>query len=63
MVKTNVVIGTIDGEYLANMEDVLDLYSAPKEEGVARICFHERPCQLLDHVITPTAAKSNCTQK
>ena len=56
-------IGTITGEYLANMENVLDLYAQPKQEGVARICFDERPCQLLDHVLTPIPAKPNSTRK
>lgn len=56
-------IGTITGEYLANMEDVLDLYAQPQQEGIARICFDERPCQLLDHVLTPIPAKPNSTQK
>ena len=46
-------IGPITGEYLANLEDVLDVYSQPAEAGVARLCFDERPCQLLDHVLTP----------
>ncbi len=27
------------------------------------MCFDERPCQLIDHVLTPIAAKSNSTQK
>lgn len=56
-------IGTITGEYLANMEDILDLYAQPQQEGVARICFDERPCQLLDHVLRPIPAKPNSTQK
>ena len=56
-------IGTITGEYLANMEDVLDVYSQPAEAGVARRCFDERPCQLLDHVLTPIPPKPNATQK
>ena len=44
-------IGQLNGEYLANMEDILDLYAQPKEEGITRLCFDERPCQLLDHVL------------
>jgi len=45
------------------MEDVLDLYAQPQQEGTARICFDERPCQLLDHVLTPIPAKPHSTQK
>lgn len=33
------------------MEDVLLVYSQPTMPGRARICFDERPCQLLDDVI------------
>ena len=29
-------IGTLTGEYLANMEDVLDVYAQPAEAGVVR---------------------------
>lgn len=33
------------------MEDVLLTYSQPRILGRARICFDERPCQLLDDVV------------
>jgi hypothetical protein len=56
-------IGTITGEYLANLEDVLDVYAQPTQAGVVRLCFDERPCQLLDHVLMPLPAKPNATQK
>jgi hypothetical protein len=46
-------IGTIDGPYLANMEDVLDVYAQPAEGLIARLCFDERPCQLLGEVLAP----------
>jgi hypothetical protein len=35
------------------MEDVLSLYEQPAQEQVARLCFDERPCQLLDEVLRP----------
>ena len=56
-------IGTITGEYLANREDVLDVYAQPAEAGVVRLCFDERPCQLLDHVLTPLPPKPNAPAK
>jgi hypothetical protein len=56
-------IGTITGEYLANMEDILDIYAENPQENVPRICFDERPCQLLDDVLTPIPPKPNCTKK
>ena len=56
-------IGTITGEYLANMEDVLDVYAQPPQAGVVCLCFDERPCQLLDQVLTPIPPKPGATQK
>lgn len=56
-------IGTITGDYLANLEDVLDVYSQPAQAGVVRLCFDERPCQLLDQVLAPLPPKPNATQK
>ena len=37
------------------MEDVLDLYCRPADPTEARLCFDERPCQLLDDVLAPLA--------
>jgi len=56
-------IGTLTGEYLANREDVLDIYAQPAEAGVVRLGFDERPCHLLDHVLTPIPPKPGATQK
>ena len=56
-------IGTVTGEYVANMEDVLDVYQQLAEAGVVRLCFDEWPYQLLDHVLTPLPPKPNATQK
>ena len=56
-------IGTVTGDYLANLEDVLDVYSQPAEAGVVRLSFDERPCQLLDHVLTSIPPKPNATRK
>lgn len=56
-------IGIINGEYLANMEDILDLYAQPQQQGIARLCFDERPCQLIGQVLTPIPAKPNSTKK
>jgi hypothetical protein len=35
------------------MEDVLELYAQPPQTGKARVCFDERPCQLLGEVVAP----------
>lgn len=46
----------VDAEYVARMEDVLDLYAedAPPEQPV--ICFDESPTQLIGEVRPPQAA-------
>jgi hypothetical protein len=48
----------INEEYLANMEDILSLYSEPINEQAPRLCFDERPCLLVSNVVesmpTPT---------
>jgi len=35
------------------MEDVLDLYAQAPDPQVARICFDERPCQIIGDVLAP----------
>lgn len=45
------------------MEDILDLYHAPTVPGVARLCFDERPCQLLAHNIQPLPMKEGQVEK
>ncbi len=50
-------MGTIDGEYLAKLEDILDLYSQPSDPAAPRLCIDERPCQLLDQWVAPLPPK------
>lgn len=45
--KARWCIGKPNGEYLACLEDVLDLYAQAPNPKVARLCFDECPCQLL----------------
>ena len=40
----------IDAEYVARMEDVLDLYRTPPEPGTAVVCLDETPRQLIGEV-------------
>jgi hypothetical protein len=44
-------ISQINGEYLAKLEDVLAVYNRPMDPKRPRLCFDERPCQLLDDVV------------
>jgi hypothetical protein len=47
----------VNGEYLANMENVLGIYNQTPSSNRARLCFDERPCQLLDNVVAPLLVK------
>jgi len=46
-------IGALTTEFLWRMENILDLYELPYNPKRPVICFDERPCQLLDNVVTP----------
>jgi len=39
----------VDGEYVARMEDVLDLYAEPHDPRRPVVCFDESPTQLIGH--------------
>ena len=43
----------MNGEYFYKMEDVPGVYEQPEQKQVVRLCFDERPCQLLDEVLAP----------
>jgi len=51
-------IGTITGEYLARMEDVLYFYSLPYNKKRPVVCFDELPVQLVGEVVEPLAMKA-----
>jgi hypothetical protein len=50
-------IPTISSEYVAAMEDVLDVYARPLDPKRPQICFDERPVQLIGEVYEPLPAK------
>ena len=50
-------IPKIDGEYVARMEDVLDLYSEAPDPNRPVVCFDESPTQLIGEVRAPIPAK------
>lgn len=39
------------------MEDVLDIYTRPYDPQYPKICFDERPCQLVEDLLTPLPMK------
>jgi hypothetical protein len=50
-------IPKIDGEYVARMEDVLDLYAETPDPFRPVVCFDESPTQLIGEVREPIPAK------
>ncbi len=50
-------IPKIDGEYVARMEDVLDLYAETPDPQRPVVCFDESPTQLIGEVRGPIPAK------
>ena len=47
-------IPQVDGEYVARMEDVLDLYAEASDPKRPVICFDESPTQLIGEVRLPS---------
>jgi hypothetical protein len=51
-------LGGINGDYLAKMENILDIYSSSAVKSIGRVCFDERPCQLIEDVYAPIPAQA-----
>src|SRR6201993_156947 len=47
----------VDGEYVARMEDVLDLYAETQKPARPLVCFDETPIQLIGEVRQPVPAQ------
>jgi len=45
-----------NGEFVARMEDVLDVYARPHDPAVPVVCMDEKPYQLLAHARDPIPA-------
>lgn len=48
-----------NAEFVARMEDVLEVYSRPYDEKRPVICMDEKPFQLLDEVFMPISMSEN----
>lgn len=48
---------------MAKLENVLALYERPLQANRARLCFDERPCQLLDDVVVALPMKPDVVAK
>ena len=56
-------IGTINAQFLAQMERLLWLYAQPDDPCYPVICFDERPCFLIGDKIEPLALHSGQVRK
>jgi transposase len=50
-------IPQVDAEYVARMEDILDLYAEPADPRRPVVCFDESPTQLIGEVRPPIPAE------
>ncbi|SDY75332.1 hypothetical protein SAMN05421881_10601, partial [Nitrosomonas halophila] len=50
-------IPEVSADYVAAMEDVLDLYEEPYDPLRPVVCFDESPKQLIAEIRTPLSAK------
>ena len=50
-------IPEVGAEFVAAMEDVLDLYAQPYDPAYPVVCFDESPKQLIAEVRTPIPAR------
>src|SRR5215470_117014 len=50
-------IPQVDGEFVARMEDVLDLYAEEPDRKRPVVCFDESPTQLIGEVRQPIKAE------
>lgn len=56
-------IPRVDGEFVARMEDVLDLYAERPDARRPVVCFDESPTQLIGEVREPIAAEPGQPQR
>lgn len=52
-----------DGEFIACMEDILDIYERPYDPQLPVICMDEKPYQCLDDMRDPLPVRPGDTQK
>src|ERR1700676_4436136 len=51
-------IPRVDGDYVARMEDVLDLYAEAPDPKRPVVCFDESPVQLIGEIRQPISARA-----
>jgi hypothetical protein len=55
-------IPQVDADYVARMEDVLDLYAEPPDPKHPVVCFDESPVQLIGEVRKPIPATASISE-
>jgi hypothetical protein len=58
-----VVHPKVDADYVAHMEDVLDLYAGPPDPERPVVCFDESPIQLVGDAREPIPAAPGRLQR
>ena len=57
MIEYWVIPPEADAEFVANMEEVLEVYERPYDPAHPVLCMDEQPVQLLKETRVPIAAK------
>ena len=52
-----------DADFVAHMEDVLDVYEMPYDEKIPVVCMDEKALQLLDDVREPLPMRPGDNEK
>lgn len=50
-------------EFVARMEDILEIYALPYDANIPLICMDEQPCQLLDEKLEPLPMRKGSCYK
>jgi len=56
-------LGQLNAHFLAQMEQILWLYSLPYDPAYPVLCFDERPCFLIGDIVEPLALQSGQVRK
>ena len=56
-------MGNLDSRFMAQMEQLLWLYSLPYDPKYPVVCFDERPCFLIGEVVSGIGMQSGKVQK
>lgn len=52
-----------NADFIAHMEDILDVYEMPYNPEIPVVCMDEKPYQMLDNRLEPLPVRSGDIQK